>query len=75
MLRVEINKQVVANTSAGKSSPIEMQAGRAYAILVEIQDTENAGEFSLQWTPPFGVTYDIPPAVLFPPVATVNAGC
>ncbi|MGC4029151.1 MAG: PA14 domain-containing protein [Steroidobacteraceae bacterium] len=74
-LRVEINKKTVTNTAAGESSAVEMQAGKAYAILVEIQDADKTGEFSLQWTPPFGVTYAVPPTVLFPPVATVDPGC
>ncbi len=74
-LRMEINKQSVVDTSTGKSTSIEMEAGRVYSVLVELSDASSAAEFSLQWTPPFGVTYDIPPTVLFPPVATLQEGC
>jgi len=74
-MRVEINKKTVTDASTGQLLAIEMQAGQAYAILVEISDIDGARGFDLQWTPPFGVTYTIPPSVLFPPVETVNPGC
>lgn len=74
-LRMEINKQAVMNTASGKSASVDMEAGKVYSVLVELANPEGAGEFTLQWTPPFGVTYDIPPTVLFPPVATVQPGC
>jgi hypothetical protein len=69
-LRVEIGKQLVP-----RGTPVQMEAGTAYAIRIELPDPAAAGQFSLQWTPPFGATYDIPPTVLFPPVATVEPGC
>lgn len=68
-VRIEIGKQPVAG------QPIKMEAGRTYAILVELPDPARAGEFNLRWTPPFGATYDVPPTVLFPPLATVEPGC
>lgn len=74
-MRVTINKQTVTDERAKKLLSIGMQAGQAYSILVEISDMGDAQGFGLQWTPPFGVTYAIPPSVLFPPIETVNPGC
>jgi hypothetical protein len=68
-LRIEIGNKPVA----GKA--INLEAGQSYSILVELPDAAGAREFSLQWTPPFGATYDVPPTVLFPPVQTVDPGC
>lgn len=68
-LRVEIGNRPVA----GKD--VALEAGQAYSILVELPEVSGAGQFSLQWTPPFGATYDVPPTVLFPPVQTVGPGC
>lgn len=74
-MQVAINKQVVTDARNDKVMAIDLQAGQVYAITIEVRDVAQAGNFSLQWTPPFGVTYAIPPSVLFPPVETVNPGC
>lgn len=70
-----IGKQAVAGPMAGAGTSINLEAGKAYAILIEIPNADSVGEFSLQWTPPFGATYDVPPTVLFPPIETVKPGC
>jgi hypothetical protein len=68
--RIELAKQSVL-----PGASVQLEAGKAYAILIELKDPAKAGDFSLQWTPPFGATYDVPPTVLFPPVETVQPGC
>ncbi len=75
MMSISIGKQTVAGPAAAPDSSIELEAGKAYAILIELPNADSVGDFSLQWTPPFGATYDIPPTVLFPPIATVQPGC
>lgn len=75
VMRVEIGKQAIAGPGVAAGASIELEAGKAYSILIELPDATGAGQFSLQWTPPFGATYDIPPTVLFPPVETVEPGC
>lgn len=74
-MRVEIGKQAIAGPGVAAGTSIELEAGKAYSILIELPDATGAGQFSLQWTPPFGATYDIPPTVLFSPVETVEPGC
>jgi len=74
-MSVRIGKQLVGGLSATPGTQVNLEAGKAYSILIELATAESAGEFSLQWTPPFGASYDIPPTVLFPPVETVEPGC
>jgi hypothetical protein len=68
-LRIQVGRLQVGD------KPVDLQAGRSYDIMIELPDPVRAGEFSLQWTPPFGATYDVPSTVLFPPLATVQPGC
>lgn len=70
-----IDKQAVAGPTAAPGKSINLEAGKSYAVLIELPGADSVGDFSLQWTPPFGATYDIPPTVLFPPVETVKPGC
>lgn len=74
-MRIQISKRSIAGPSVAPGTAIDLEAGKAYSILIELPDATRAGEFSLQWTPPFGATYDVPPTVLFPPVETVQPGC
>lgn len=69
-MRIAVDRQ-----DLGEGKAVNLEAGKSYAIWIELPDAARAGEFSLQWTPPFGATYDVPPTVLFPPVETVQPGC
>jgi hypothetical protein len=75
VLSVKIGKQAVTGPTAAAGGSIDLEAGKAYSILVELPNADGIGEFSLQWTPPFGASYDVPPTVLFPPIETVEPGC
>lgn len=74
-MRIELANQPVAGPRVPSGTSVHLEAGKSYSILIELPDAASAGEFSLQWTPPFGATYDVPPTVLFPPVETVEPGC
>ena len=74
-LKVQIAKKAMTGPGANPDAFIDMKAGELYPIFMELPLTGAVPRFSLQWTPPFGVTYDVPQTVLFPPVATVEPGC
>jgi hypothetical protein len=74
-MRIEIGKSAAAGPGVGVGEKISLEAGKLYSILVEIHVDQQPGDFTLQWTPPFGVTYAVPPTVLFPPIETVTPGC
>jgi hypothetical protein len=74
-MRIEVARQVVAGPGVAGGLTVPLEAGKNYAIRMELPAAMQAGDFVLQWTPPFGATLDIPPTVLYPPVETAEPGC
>jgi hypothetical protein len=63
--RVWIGKTLV-------TGPVTLKAESFYAIVIEAPVSD---DFRLKWDQPLGVPMDIPPTVLFQPIATVKPGC
>jgi hypothetical protein len=73
--RVLVSRQVLAGEGAAPDSAIELEAGRFYPVLLEVDRLESiSGRLRFEWTAPHGARYLVPRALLFTPSETVKAG-
>jgi hypothetical protein len=75
LARVQVSRQVLAGEGATPDSAIELEAGRFYPVVLEVERLEGiSGRLRFEWTAPHGARYLVPRALLFTPSETVKAG-
>lgn len=66
--RIAVSGLPMAGPAAAAEASIQMEAGRFYPIVIDVDFTGRAG-LRLEWTPPHGMRYLVPQAALFLPTA------